>query len=149
MKKNYLIRITILCLIAIFLFPFKNVLATKLTVDKVLDLKHDSDKVTEGCCFVGTDMIATCEVHLTGNKSTDWGDAYLHKFDLTNKTSQRLENSKVHRTGNHSNSMTYDEKRSKIIVASAGMDVYTVDLQNRVIKPDKKDIPLTRSCNSI
>lgn len=125
----------------IFLFPLKNVYAENITVNdstKVLDVDHihGGRRATEGFCFVENNLLAVCDTVITGNTDNDYADVYLYTYDFgssfATSTSTKLEDSHiVNRT--HSNSMTYDPQNKKLIIASEGMHIYSVDLQNNKI----------------
>lgn len=144
-------KLIIILIIFLFLFPLKSVYAESIIIDdstKVLDFTPDNT-ATEGFCFVENNLLAVCDTVVTGNKDNDYSNVYLYTYDfgtsLENSTCTRLDDSSVV-CSTHSNSMTYDPQNKKLIIASSGMHIFSVDMQNNKILNDNQRLRLQWSC---
>lgn len=149
MKINFIKKMLICCILLLmymFLFPLNKVLAENMTINdstKVLHVEH-SKTATEGFCFVENNLLAVCDTVITGNTANDYADVYLYTYDFATSKSTRLGSSSIV-TQNHANSMTYDPQNKNLIIASSGMHVYGVDLQNNKISSNEQYINLKRT----
>lgn len=162
MKINITKKIQIFIIILIiflFLFPLKSVYAESIIIDEsstqVLKVQHSHgsqngyNNATEGFCFVENNLLAVCDTVITGNKDNDYSNVYLYTYNFgtsyATSTSTRLDDSSVV-CNTHSNSMTYDPQNKKLIIASEGMHIFSVDMQNNKILNDEQVLRLQWTC---
>ena len=127
--------------------PSSSETSSKKSIEKNIDFKLDDsakqykmtlNRVSQGCCFVGDDLIAVCDINVSTGGGNDNGTVCLYD----RKTGKRYESSAVDRVGNHSNSMTFDPKTNKLLIATKGVDVYEVDLDVKKISSKKSHLDL-------
>lgn len=101
-------------------------------INKKMDFKLDKknklyqmplNKVSEGCCFVGTNYVAVCDINVSTGGGDDNGTVCLYN----RQTGERYDSSAVKRVRNHSNSMTFDPKKEQLLIATGGVDIYKVN----------------------
>ena len=110
-----------------------------LTLDeKTKQFQMKLNKVSQGCCFVGTNLIAVCDINVSTGGGNDNGTVCLYD----RQTGERIESSAVERVGNHSNSMTFDPIEQKLLIATKGVDVYKVNLIEKKIEKEKSHLDL-------
>ena len=95
--------------------------------------KMSLNRVSEGCCFVGADYVAVCDINVSTGGGDDNGTVCLYN----RQTGERYESSAIKRVRNHSNSMTYDPVENKLLIITGGVDVLDVDLDAHKIKYKK------------
>lgn len=106
-------------------------------IDLTLDEKSKQfqmklNNVSQGCCFVGSNLIAVCDINVSTGGGTDSGTVCLYD----RQTGKRFESSAIERVGNHSNSMTFDPTTNQLLIATKGVDVYRVSLNERKIEKE-------------